>query len=197
AFAAGAVPNTDAHPILEFHAPRFIYANTSDENYGALTSIRRHVAVPAFVSQLEAGATPENHRHEGEMYLKSESFAEAIAEFKQAITANLEDKVSWDGLLRASRSVHVRSDMKPFIEQMTKTNSSTAKLGSAEFYAQEGNTAKAIELVRSVLETDPKNVSALEKLAGFQVDQGSSDLPATVDQLLKVDPANAQGLYQL
>src|SRR5262249_34372433 len=37
-FAAGAMMNTDAHPVLEFHAPRFIYANTSDENYAALLS---------------------------------------------------------------------------------------------------------------------------------------------------------------
>jgi spermidine synthase len=198
AFASGAALNTDPHPILEFHAPRFIYANTSDENFAALTAAHKNVPVPEFVRQIETTATAENHRNKGEMYLKSDSFGEAIEEFKQAIAANVEDQESWNGALKASRSLHVRSDLKPFIEHIAQTsNSNTARLAAAEFYSQEGNNGKAVELVRAALETDPRNVPALEKLASFQVDQGSTELPGTVERLLNVDPDNALGLYQL
>jgi spermidine synthase len=197
-FAAGAVLNTDSHPVLEFHAPRFLYANTSDENYAALTTFSKKVPTPTLIHSVEAHATGDAYRHKGEMYLKSESFGEAIGEFKLAISANSEDQTSWDGMLRAARSLHVRSNIKPFIEEMTKASTSeTVRLAAAEFYWQEGNMDKAVELVQAVLDTNPKSVAAIEKLAGIEADRDSTDLPATVDRLLGVDPENAKGLYQL
>jgi Tfp pilus assembly protein PilF len=197
-FAAGTVLNTDAHPVLEFQAPRFIYANTADENYAALTSIQKTVSVPQYIREIEASATAEDHRHKGQMYLKSESFAEAIEEFKLAISANADDQESWDGVLRAGRSVHARSELKPFVEEMVKSRTSEAvRLAAAEFYSQEGNTDKAHELVKSALDAAPKSVAALEQLAGIEMDQAASDLPATVERLLSIEPENAKGLYYL
>jgi spermidine synthase len=197
-FATGGALNTDSNPVLEFHAPRFIYANTSDQNYAALTSIKKKVAVPLFAAATDAAATAEQHRHKAQMYLKSESFLEAVAEFKSALSANPDDSESWNGILRAARSLHVRPEVKPFVEQLLQNHPSTpVRLAAAEFYSQENNSEKAIALIRSALEQEPRNVQALEKLADIQMENGSTDLPATVDSLLAVDPDNADGLYQL
>src|SRR5262249_43575004 len=184
--------------ILEFQAPRFIYANTADENYAALTSIHRQVAMPEFIQRTEAAATAGDHRDKGKMYLKSESFAEAINEFKLALAANPEDQESWSGILQAGRSLHVRSAVKPVVEQISsKSESPVIRLAAADFYFQEGNSEKAVSLIRDVLNKDSRNVAALEKLADIEVDQGSVDLPATVERLLTIDPENAKGLYHL
>jgi spermidine synthase len=197
-FAAGAMMNTDSHPVLEFHAPRFIYANTSDENYAALMSIQKRVPMPEFIQRTEAAATPDDHRDKGKMYLKSESFAEAIAEFKSALAANSEDRESWNGILRSARSPHVRSEVRPFLEEISsKSESPVVRLAAADFYFQEGNSPKAVSLIRDVLDKNPRNVAALEKLAEIEVDQGSADLPATVDRLLVMEPENANGLYHM
>ena len=197
-FSSGATLNTDAHPVLEFHAPRFIYANTSDENYAALTAIQRKVAVPPYIAATAAAATPQDHRDKGEMYLKSESLSEAAGEFKLAIAANNDDETSWDGLLQCARKLHIRPQVQPFVEEMLKTSSSdSVRLAAAEFYSQDNNSAKSTALIRTVLDRDPKNVAALEKLTDIESEEGSSDLPATVDTLLAIDPENAKGLYQL
>src|SRR6185369_2635147 len=79
-FAAGAAMNTDSHPLLEFHAPRFIYANTTDANFAALTSVQKKVPPPAFVEQMVRNATEENHRHTDQMYMTSDSYVDAIPE---------------------------------------------------------------------------------------------------------------------
>ncbi len=84
AFARGAVLNTDTSPVLEFRAPRFIYANTADENLRAI------LAVPHLHKQ-SGGVTAENHRHKGEMLLAAEAYPEAVQELQTAIAINGKD----------------------------------------------------------------------------------------------------------
>jgi len=197
-FAGNAPMNTDSHPLVEFHAPRFIYANTSDENFAALTAVHKIVAVPAFVRDALSNATAENHRNAGEMYLSSESFADAIAELKLALVANPDDPSSWRGILRAGRSLHLRPQLTRFIEEKLQNRpSSVVRLAAADFFWQEGNNDRAETLAKSVLTDEPQNISALEKLAEIQMDDGNSELPATVDKLLRLDEQNAKGLYYL
>ncbi len=196
---AGSVPlNTDARPILEFHAPRFIYANTTDENYAALTSVHKKVPIPPYIQEVDAAVTPENHRHKGEMYLASDSFADAIAELKRALSGNPDDSIAWGALLKASRDAHTRPQAAPFVEQTIQAHpSTTVRLAAAEFYAQEGAHDKALASLNAVLEAEPKNRKALEKLADIEIEKGSAEGPASIERLLSVDPGNAKGLFHL
>ncbi len=197
-FAAGANLNTDSHPVLEFHAPRFIYANTTDDNFAALTGIQKKVAPPALVQTLKAQATAANHRNKGAMYMTSDSFQDAIGEFKTALALDPDDHESWRGLLKASRDPHTRPMVSPFVAEIVEKHpSETTRLSAAEFYSQESANDKAAALISSVLANDPKNVPALEALSNVQVEQGNTELTATIDKLLAIDPENAVGSYQL
>jgi tetratricopeptide (TPR) repeat protein len=195
-FSAGAVFNTDSHPVLEFHAPRFIYANTSDENFAALMAVRKTVEPPAFVQQLTGAASGQNHRYKGEMYLTSDSFKDAISEFRLAIEADVNDTVAWSGLLKAARSVPSRPEIKKFIEDLLARQPATIlQTSAAEFYAQESAYDKAISLMQQVLEREPKNVKAWEKLVDVQAERAAPELATAVEKLLALEPENAKGLY--
>jgi superkiller protein 3 len=197
-FAAGATFNTDSHPILEFRAPRFIYANTSDENHAALDAVSRKVPRPPLIDELIRTATPENYRHKGEMYLTSESYSNAIRELRLAVEANPDDAGSWKALLRASRSVRERPEVETFIEGLLASRPSTlVRLSAAEFYWQESNADKAVPLLQKVVADEAHNVQALQQLADIYADRGSVDLPETVDKLLKLDPDNSKGIFHL
>ncbi len=195
-FAGGAALNTDSNPVLEFHAPRFVYANTTDENYAALQSVRRTVAAPAYVQQLVKTATGEKHRLAGEMYLSSESHVDAAREFQAALGADPDDRVAWKGLLKVARAVQVRPEIAKFIERTLGAHpTSTVRLAGAEFYSQESLNDKAGNLILAVLADEPRNVAAIEALAEVQVEMGSPELPATIAKLLALDPGNAKATY--
>jgi spermidine synthase len=197
-FASGAPMNTDAHPLLEFHAPRYIYANTTDDNYAALTAFQKTVATPPFIQESEKNATEENHRHKGEMYLTSDSYVDAIPEFQAALQMNADDALAWEGFLKASRNVLVRPGATQIVEGLVKTHpSATVRLAAAQFYQQESASDKSVALIHAVLEEEPGNIRALEQLCDVLTDQGSPELPPTIDRLLAVDPENAKGLFHL
>jgi spermidine synthase len=196
AFASGASLNTDSHPVLEFHAPRFIYANTTDQNYAAISAVQKKVTPPAYISQLAASVTAENLRNKGEMYLTSDSYKDAAREFRNAIELNVTDEVAWNGLLKTTQSASERPEVAAFIERILSVHRlPIVRLSAAEFYSQEANYGKGIPLVEAVLSEDPQNRVALEKLIEMYVESGSMELPATVDRLLAIDPENPKGLY--
>jgi spermidine synthase len=195
-FSTGAVFNTDSHPVLEFHTPRFIYANTSDENFAALTAVRKTVEPPPFVSQLTSTVTGSNHRYKGEMYLTSDSFKDAIREFRLAIEADANDSDAWAGLLKAARSVPERPDVKKFIEDLLARHPvTTVQTSAAEFYGQESAYDNAISLLQQVLEREPKNVKAWETLVDVQAERAGPDLATVAEKLLALEPENAKALY--
>jgi Tfp pilus assembly protein PilF len=197
-FSAGAVFNTDSHPVLEFHAPRFIYANTSDENFAALTAVRKTVEPPSFVQQLTSTATGSNHRYKGGMYLTSDSFKDAIREFRLAIEADTNDSEAWAGLLKAARSVAERPDVKKFIEDLLNRHPvTTVQTSAAEFYAQESAYDNAISLLQQVLAREPKNIKAWETLVDVQSERAGPDLATAVEKLLALEPENAKALYNV
>ena len=195
-FAAGATLNTDSNPVLEFHAPRFVYANTTDANYAALQAVQKKVAAPAYVSAVIAAATPENHRHTGEMYLTSDSNVDAAREFELALQATPDDSAAWAGYLKVARSVQVRPTVTAFVEKTLLAHpTKTVRLAAAEFYNQESRHDKISGLLKLVLDEEPGNIPALAALAESQLDSGNVETPATVDKLLALDAENAKGLY--
>jgi spermidine synthase len=197
-FASGAPMNSDSHPLLEFHAPRYIYANTTDDNYAALTAFQKKVPAPPFIEETEKNATEDNHRHKGEMFLTSDSYVDAIPEFQAALQMNADDALAWEGFLKASRNVQVRPEATRIVEALVKAHpSTTVRLAAARFYQQESDNDKSAALIHAVLDEEPKNIRALEDLCDVETDQGSPELPATIDRLLAVDPENAKGLFHL
>jgi spermidine synthase len=188
-FAEGAALNTDDHPVLEFRAPRFIHANTSDENFAALSRARRNPESDS--------ATSENHRHKGEMFLAAEAFKEAMQEFQAAIALDIGDARAWKGLVETARGVD-RSKLQKFFEDMLRTRPlPVVWFAAADFYSQGGKYAQAVDLLDNVLKEDPKNLSALEKLADSLGLEGSARLPEVTERLLAIDPENPAGLYHL
>ena len=189
-FADGAALNTDARPILEFRAPRYIYANTTEENLRAITSISR-------APDWNVTASPENHRHKGEMLLTAEAFGQALEEFQSAINTNADDDQAWKGLIETERGAD-RAGIRRFIEEQLRNHpTNTVRFSAAEFYSRQNDYAKTIELLDAVLKADPNNTAGLEKLADTLANSGSGRLDEVVGRLLSIAPNDAPGLYHL
>jgi spermidine synthase len=195
-FAAGAPLNTDDRPVLEFHAPRYIYADTSDENYVALKAVKRRIPTPPLIVKVVSEATSENYRHKGEMYAASESNKLAVSEFQRAIAKKIDDEAAWRGLVGSARGTVDLKKLAAFFEEMLATEPRPlVRLAASDFYMQESNYENAAAPLQALLQEDPKNISALEKLAEIYANQGDAQLPAIVDRLRAIDPENPKALY--
>jgi tetratricopeptide (TPR) repeat protein len=195
-FAAGATFNTDDRPVLEFDAPHYMYADTSDENFAALNAVKRRIPAPPLVAKVVAEATPENYRHKGEMYAASESYKLAVREFQQAVVKNIEDEAAWRDLVEFARGTVDRKQLEAFFEEMLAAHPrSVVRLAAANFFMAQSNYEKAAALLQALLQEDPKSVPALEKLADVYGFQGNEQLPAVVDRLRAIDPGNPKALY--
>jgi tetratricopeptide (TPR) repeat protein len=195
-FAAGAAFNTDDRPALEFNAPHYIYADTSDENFAALNAVKPRIPSPPFVAKAVAGATSENHRHRGEMYAASESYRLAVSEFQQAIVSNIEDEKAWHDLVEFARGTVNRKKLEIFFEEMLAVQPrSVVRLAASDFFVAQSNYEKATAALQALLQEDPKNIGALERLADVYGYEGNEQLPSIVDRLRALDPGNLKALY--
>ncbi|MBI4473479.1 MAG: fused MFS/spermidine synthase, partial [Acidobacteria bacterium] len=148
-FAQSAALNTDDHPLLEFRAPQFIYANTTVENLAALTGIKRQAPRPSAVEKSIATATAENHRNKGQMYAAAESFKQAVAEFQAALSANTNDEISWRGLVENARNDVDLKQVETFFENTLKTHPlPIVPLAASDFYLRVLNHDKAIAMLQ-------------------------------------------------
>ena len=194
-FAQGAILNTDDRPILEFRSPRFIHADTSNENLRAILAVPRTHEPSADVRQLIASATAENHRHKGDMLLAAQAFGEAMKEYQAAIALKIDDAEAWKQLVETARGA-VGPRLQTFLEEALQTHpSSVVRFAAADFYSRQDNDARAVELLDAVLNDEPNNIGVLEKMAGALANQGSARLVEITDRLLSVVPDNPAGLY--
>ncbi|MBI4472403.1 MAG: tetratricopeptide repeat protein, partial [Acidobacteria bacterium] len=196
-FAGDALLNTDDLPILEFRTPRFLYANTADQNLEAVQSIEPLVPRPEYISQATANPSPDNHRHKGEMYLFAGSSRLAAREFQSVLARDVRDVEAWKGLVQAAVGRN-RPAVTEFIDRMVTLHPDpVVLLAAAEHYLRQSEYAKARELLSGVLETDPRHAAALEKLCEVFSEEGNPELAATAEKLLALDPGNARGLFHL
>jgi spermidine synthase len=188
-FAAGARLNTDDLPILEFRAPRFVHSDTTAQNFAAITE----AAVRA-----ETGGTAENHIHKAEMYLAAEALGQARKEFQIALRGDTRDPRIWNGLIETARSGFGRAELRSFLEDMLTTAPNPAsRLAAADFYSQEGNAVRAIELLDAILREVPNHVEALEKTAAALSSRPGPRLEEIAARLLALQPGNPKGLFHL
>ena len=197
-FAAIAAFNTDDRPVLEFDAPRYIYADTSDVNFAALNAVQRHIPPPLPVANVVAKATSENHRHKGEMYETSESYNLAMNEFQQAIISNSDDETAWRDLTELARGPINHKKLEAFIDNTLASHSDPiVRLAAADVFVAESNYEKAAAHLEAVLKDDPKNAGALEKLADVYGFEGNEQLPTIVERLSAIDPGNLKAQFHL
>jgi spermidine synthase len=189
-FAAGSRLNTDDLPILEYRAPRFIHSNTAVQNFSVLSAL-------SHVDQHRASS--ENHRHKAEMYVAAEAFREAREEFQRALRANPLDSAAWKGLVETARTGFGRSELRSFLDEALLTEPTIfSQLAAAEFYSQEGNNGRAVEILDSILKKQPDHVEALERMADALAGQGNRRRLAEIaDRLLAVEPENSKGRFHL
>ncbi len=196
-FAGDAQLNTDDFPILEFRSPRFIYANTTDENLAAILAVDREVPLPPLVARFMANPTAENHRKKGDMLFFAGSYELAAREYQLAVGLDFRDEEAWGGLIRAARGRAV-VPASEFISDMVERHPEPGVLmAAAEYYQRHSDNARASELLEIVLETDSENLAALERLSDVLGAEGSLELAGVTDRLLALDPDNARGLFHL
>jgi spermidine synthase len=188
-FAAGAMLNTDDLPILEFRAPRSIHSDTTTQNFSALSALPQRV---------EHKATAENYRHKAEMYLAAEAFREAREEFQQALREDALDPLTWKGLVATARTGFRLAELRAFFEDRLRTAPTTvSRRSAAEFYLQETNYPRAVEILDAILIEEPNNTDALEMMAGALASQQSGRLEEIAARLVALEPENPKALFHL
>jgi Tfp pilus assembly protein PilF len=70
-----------------------------------------------------------------------------------------------------------------------------AMISAADLYLARDDNRQAARLLDQVLQLDPTNVRALERLANALADQGNPRITEVTDRLLKAAPENPTGLY--
>jgi spermidine synthase len=188
-FAKGATLNTDDLPILEFRTPRFIHTNTAAQNFTVISSLSHP---PQYTFSGDA------HRHKAEMYLAAEAFREAREEFQRALRANPQDHLAWKGLVETALNGYDPHGLRSFLEERLRTEPTTiSRLAAAEFFANEGSHARAIEILDAILLKEPDLIDVLEMKADALAGQNSSALAEIANRLLVLEPKNLKGLFHL
>jgi tetratricopeptide (TPR) repeat protein len=188
--------NTDARPILEFSAPRFVNANTTAENLQALMAVRTSEENGS-TQALVPAASGDNHRHKGEMFLVAEAFEQARKEFEQAILIDIDDSQAWKDLLDTDRGTD-HAGLHKFVEdELMSHTTKTVRLAAAELFSRENDHGKAVALLDAVLKSEPDSVEVLERLAEELNGQDGPRLKEITERLLVLSPNDAIGLYHL
>ncbi len=177
-FAAGAPLNTDDLPVLEFRAPRSLYANTTDDNLRALQAVSKHTEKPALK------ATAENHRHKAEMLAAAEDIDSAIDEFKNAIALDPDDVQS---LLSAAALYSRRDENRPALELLDRAlvhdPSNVRALEALTDALSEEGSPRLSEATDRLLKAAPDNPTGLYHRAAKQLLQRRFDEAAAFQHI--------------
>ncbi|PYS36027.1 MAG: hypothetical protein DMG14_25625, partial [Acidobacteria bacterium] len=119
-------------------------------------------------------------------------------EFIRALRENPRDPQAWNGIVETARTGFNRPALQSFLEDALRTEPTTlARLAAGEFYSQEGNYARAVEILNAILQEQPNHVEALEKIADAHASQGNARVAEIAARILALEPDNPKGLFHL
>lgn len=196
-WAAGASLQTDDRSRLEFSGPRNIFGASRDDNAVTLRELANSSPKPAAVTAGEHTATAATYRNRGLMFLQSDAQRPAYADFTKALSANPNDPVSLDGLIRSAAALGRIDDARAVLTKLASVPAnSSAKLALSKVLASQGAVDQAVRIPFSLLQADPGNVPALEQLASVLSDVGdAARLEPVVVKLVAEAPKNPWAHY--
>ena len=196
-WAAGASLQTDDRSRLEFSGPRNIFGASRDDNAVTLRELANSSPKPAAVTAGEHTATAATYRNRGLMFLQSDAQRPAYADFTKALSANPNDPVSLDGLIRSAAALGRIDDARAVLTKLASVPAnSSAKLALSKVLASQGAVDQAVRIPFSLLQADPGNVPALEQLASVLSDVGdAARLEPVVAKLVAEAPKNTWAHY--
>ncbi len=196
-WAAGASLQTDDRSRLEFSGPRNIFGASRDDNAVTLRELANSSPKPAAVTAGEHTATAATYRNRGLMFLQSDAQRPAYADFTKALSANPNDPVSLDGLIRSAAALGRIDDARAVLTKLASVPAnSSAKLALSKVLASQGAVDQAVRIPFSLLQADPGNVPALEQLASVLSDVGdAARLEPVVAKLMAEAPKNTWAHY--
>ncbi len=197
AWANGAPLQTDDRSLLEFSGPRSIFGTARDDNAAALRQLAASSTKPAAVDQVLSSATPADWRDRGLMFLKSDAHRPAYDDLARSLSANPDDPVALDALVRAAASLNTVGEAQAFLGNLASDPARIpARLALSRVMASQGNFNEAIRIPFTVLQANPANVPALEQLASVLSDAGdTARLEPVAIRLVKEAPKNAWSHY--
>ena len=197
AWANGAPLQTDDRSLLEFSGPRSIFGTTRDDNAAALRALAATSPKPPAVGALLTSATAADWRDRGMMFLKADAHRPAYDDLVRSLTANPDDTVALDALVRASANLNTIGEAQTFLTRLAADPARIpARLALSRVLASQGNVNEAIRIPFTVLQANPANVAALEQLASVLADAGdAARLEPVAVRLVKEAPRSAWSHY--
>jgi len=169
-FAAGAAPNTDDHPWLEFHGQRDLHAQTDPLNEAALFSADKHEPLPQPVRDLRQSMTAADYLETGRMFERAESLRSAFESYQRAERA----QPSVQGMAGMDRCARLPEQRAAVVAALGLTNGSDTlerRIARALEKARAGQIAEARYLFEETSLAQPDNSAAQFNYGIFLLEQ--------------------------
>jgi spermidine synthase len=197
AWAADAPRHTDDRPVLEFSAPRFLHADTAEENRRIIGEAAARALVPEPFASIRARPSAAQLLEHARMLEGSAGFSWARDAFADALALDPSSLPAVEGLVRTARLRGQEQSLAPAFRRLADgPGRVTGRVGLA-LLARRAQPEEALSLLAEASTLDPRSGRVL--VLGAEVQQGAGNAEAAVGlarAALTLDPddADAEGL---
>lgn len=194
AYGQGAATLTDDRMTLEFSGPRELHRSASEDNSVGLRRLAAEAEMPPAIARAKADATASAWRKRAQMLVRSDMHSAAYDDFVRALTLDIDDRPSLDGIVREALLGRRVSDALSWVRglAMNTTPSAAVRTAISKLYAANAMSVDALIEAREAAAADPSSVEAREQIASLLADAGDATaLAAAVEELRRVAPDRA------
>jgi spermidine synthase len=194
---AGDAPiQTDDRAELEFSGPHTIFGRARDDNAALLRELAAE-GQPAAVAAAVGSPTPASWRDRGWMFHQADGYRPAYGDFRRALEGDPRDGRALDGILATTTPAEKNEETRALLSRLASDpGNDTAKLAYSRFLAAQGAYDEAARIAFSVIQTDTRNVAALEQMASILSDVGDRERMVPIVSRLRAEaPASDAAHY--
>ncbi|HEX6737280.1 MAG TPA: fused MFS/spermidine synthase, partial [Vicinamibacteria bacterium] len=193
AFAAGAPRHTDDRPRLEFSTPRFLHADTAEENRRRIGEAAARASVPEPFATLRMRPRAEQLLEHAGMLEGSAGFSWARDAYADALDLDPASLPAVEGLVRTARRRGTGEELVPALRRLADgAGPVTGRVGLALVARGAGRGEEALRWLEEAAARDPRSPRVL--VLGAEVQQGTGNAEAAkglARAALALDPGNA------
>jgi spermidine synthase len=179
-WSADADRHTDDHPILEFRAPRFMYADTGVSNHNSILEVAREAARPEAIQRLLASSSIDAVLSRARMLEKAESFRWAFETYADAARLAPDRLEAFEGIVRTALAIEqpqsAEETLREFSPVSGESYSVGASIGLGLLYRNLGRHEESLTELTRAIRTNRQSFRALLLAAEVEGEIGHVNL---------------------